>query len=1262
MRSNVFYRASSALKSTTALVASALVAGVLVPASAQANGGTGGLTFFYYPGGAGGSGPDGADGAVGGTDTFFNQGSGGGGGGAGSGANPGGDGGAGGLGGGAGGAGGTSISPNGSNGSNGGGDSGAGGGGGGYSAFSAAAIANPISITGGNGGAGGYATGLGGGGGGGEGGYGAVITGSQINLNDGTISGGTGGAGGGSDSGRGGAGGSGGVGVYFTASGATFENNGTVTGGNGGSGGSAFFGNGAAGAGGVGVVGADLTILNNGSISGGLSANGSTRANALTFTGGANTYTEGVTGSLTGNIGINGGGSLTFDQTANGAEISNGITGDGSVVVNAGANTLTFSGTNTYTGSTTINTGTLSLSGGSAIADTGSVVVGASGTLDLAASETIGALSGAGNVTLNANTLTVAGATDTTFSGSMSGTGGLVKDGTSTFTLSGTNTYSGGTTVSGGMLSATNGGALGSGDVTVETGATLQFAPAGGGTLSNNLNLAGTSGGNGALNVIADGGVAWLTGAVSVETGTSIVTSGNDVVVFSNTVSGTDADLTFDVDAITIINQNLDLGTGTLTMNGTSILALNGGIPSEMGGAVVNSGTLQLGYPAGVANMAMPSDATLTVNGGAATVWIDQTIGSLGGTGGQVYLGSGVELSVGNDDGTSTYAGQVSGAGDFTKAGTGTLTLSGTNTYTGETSVSGGELVVAAGGSIGSGASPSGAITVVSGATLTVEGTIDITGSDLTNAGTVYVASTGTVTDALNNSGFVTNDGVYNADVNNTAPGLITNNNTWNGDVLTNTGTIANGGTWTGSVLSNGGQFILGDGSLITGDFDNTGGAISLLSAASATIGGSLTAGSVAMQNGATTETLTVNGDYVGGGTLSIDADFTADTADQLNVGGNVSGTTTVYVTDVSTGEASGNDVVFASVTGTGAADAFVLGSAVSNGIYVYDIEQSASDYILAASFSGEVDALEALPYTMLLLSDLPTLHQRSGYEDAGYSMAMGDEATAWFMFDTGSTSFTPASSGTGYSGDMDGFRLRGGVSYDVVNTAQGLLTLGANISYGKASSIIATADSSSSIETDTATAALTATWYDASGFYIDGQVQYGAFDHTITYEGVATDVDGKGYSAALEAGKSFATASGWTLTPQARLIYSSVEFDDFSSANGFDVTSSDAESLQAGLGLSADWTVSQADDKAFKVYGSAFVYNELDGKFVTTVEGTDITSELADWSGEITLGARQDFADGRSSVFVEGSYGTTFGDDASEESFSMALGARLAF
>ena len=114
--------------------------------------------------------------------------------------------------------------------------------------------------------------------------------------------------------------------------------------------------------------------------------------------------------------------------------------------------------------------------------DTGIVIVNSGGTFEVDNNETIGRISGAGNLTLNA-ILTTGDATNNGFSGNISGTGGLTKQGSSTMELTGSNTYTGVTTVNAGTLRMVNSSA---GDAifaapdqqsyVVGSGATLEFS------------------------------------------------------------------------------------------------------------------------------------------------------------------------------------------------------------------------------------------------------------------------------------------------------------------------------------------------------------------------------------------------------------------------------------------------------------------------------------------------------------------------------------------------------------------------------------------------------------------------------------------------------------------------------------------------------------------------------------------------------------------------------------------------------------------
>ena len=120
--------------------------------------------------------------------------------------------------------------------------------------------------------------------------------------------------------------------------------------------------------------------------------------------------------------------------------------------------------------------------------------------------QTIGGLSGGGNVTLNNSTLTVNSTVDTSFSGHILGNGSLVKTGDNKLTISGINSYSGTTTVSGGTLEASPTALPGA--VAMENNANLTLTQADGttGIYSDAISGAGsvTKSGSGLLTLGGD--------------------------------------------------------------------------------------------------------------------------------------------------------------------------------------------------------------------------------------------------------------------------------------------------------------------------------------------------------------------------------------------------------------------------------------------------------------------------------------------------------------------------------------------------------------------------------------------------------------------------------------------------------------------------------------------------------------------------------------------------------------------------------------
>ena len=93
------------------------------------------------------------------------------------------------------------------------------------------------------------------------------------------------------------------------------------------------------------------------------------------------------------------------------------------------------------------------------------------------------------------------------------------------------------------------------------------------------------------------------------------------------------------------------------------------------------------------------------------------------------------------------------------------------------------------------------------------------------------------------------------------------------------------------------------DGVTLTGELNTNLETDSLTYLSDVTVNGDLTnmSGTVSLQNGVAGDTLTVNGDYTGGGTLFLDSELNGDdsASDQLVLNGNTSGNTTVVVNPI---------------------------------------------------------------------------------------------------------------------------------------------------------------------------------------------------------------------------------------------------------------------------------------------------------------------------------------------------------------------------
>lgn len=509
------------------------------------------------------------------------------------------------------------------------------------------------------------------------------------------------------------------------------------------------------------------------------------------------------------------------------AGIGGNISAANSVNQNSATSMLSLSGTNTYTGATNVNAGILRIASSTALsaASTTTVASGAtlqfattlsanqaltisghgtsysSGALEstnnatyssaiaLAADSTVGStlatttLTLSGGITGSGNTLTTTGAGNHAISGAIAtGSGGLIKEGTGTTTLSGANTFTGLTRINNGALLVSSAGALGGGgNITFDGGSIRHSA-------TNELDYGSR--------------IVNSTGPVAIDTNSRNVT-------YSNIAASNTGGLT-------------KLGAGRLTLSGTNTFT---------GPVAVNTGVLAVSDVS-----ALPSTGTGQIfidNGGALNsggayanvqAWLDSDNISTSSTGAIALTAGSSEnidftgydtLSLGAST-NSTYTGTLTPAGTTYRLGGGgaTLTLSGTNALTGSNG-----LTVANGAVTLTGANNLTGATTVASNTLTLSGAAGgVAGSAVTvSPGATLAIVSNTAAGSVTRASAVTlNRGTL------TVQGNATANST---DAITNALAIGSGGNSIVTLTANAGKNVL----LNAGSLTRTAGGTALI-------------------------------------------------------------------------------------------------------------------------------------------------------------------------------------------------------------------------------------------------------------------------------------------------------------------------------------------------------------------------------------------------------------------------------------------------
>ncbi|MCX6950964.1 MAG: autotransporter-associated beta strand repeat-containing protein, partial [Verrucomicrobia bacterium] len=394
----------------------------------------------------------------------------------------------------------------------------------------------------------------------------------------------------------------------------------------------------------------------------------------------------------------------------------------------AGTGTLILgNAANAFSGTTTVNAGLLQLSVSNALSASSALSIGAAGAVDLGwgHNATVASLAGSGALDIKNGVLTVGNASNTTFSGAITdsgGYGGILKQGTGTLTLSGANTFSGALNVTAGAVNLQNSSALGGSTYgnTVSSGGALQFQNnitvneggvnidgSGVGSTGALRNISGTNTFTGSVTLAgsasigADAGSFTASGDVSLGASQTLTLVGAGDLNFSGAVYGSGSGIT-------------QTGTGTTTFSGSSANSFGGALninsgtvqfDKAAGTAATNGGAITIGDGSGAANSAnltllasnqIPDySAVLTINSDGRFNLNNQseTLNLIAGTG-NLNLGASGQLSIGVNGGSSVFGGSITGTGTLEKLGAGSLTFNSSINFAGTLLLSGGTLAL----------------------------------------------------------------------------------------------------------------------------------------------------------------------------------------------------------------------------------------------------------------------------------------------------------------------------------------------------------------------------------------------------------------------------------------------------------------------------------------------------------------------------------------------------------------------------------------
>lgn len=385
--------------------------------------------------------------------------------------------------------------------------------------------------------------------------------------------------------------------------------------------------------------------------------------------------------------------------------------------------------------------------------------------------------------------------------------------------------------------------------------------------------------------------------------------------------------------------------------------------------------------------------------------------------------------------------------------------------------------------------------------------------------------------------------------------------------------------------------------------------------------------GTLRLSDGDVSDVVNVSGNFVGGGTISMDVNTAAQTSDTLDIAGDASGTTQIAFTNMT--PTSGSDNIIADVvTVQGTSSATNFSGSVVGGIYTYNLEYNAGSFDLVPTANSTSAAYKIAPTILGGFNQMSSLNQRMSQRQVGrvdvptrLSFSALDpveqEMPNLWLNIGGTRAQRVTSAGTDL--EYNNRNIAFGADFELELGTSGRWVIGTHAQYGTQNGSVTDETGVSIASTTGIGAGISATWYGNSGTYVDTQAQMTQLKTEISSDAgglLIEDAESNAYALSVEVGHQIELNGQSSLTPQAQLTFGKVNGASFTDTAGTIVDLGTSVTKTGRIGLAYEYQVAQST-----FYSSGSIIRDFGSSTTVEAAGESFSEDTNMTWGEVGVG-----------------------------------------